>query len=354
MRIEIRKKATKRGGFSLYLDIYHNGVRRYEFLKMYLVPENSPHDKMQNKETMRVAETIRAQRLIDLERGGMNLSTNSKDSTTVVEWLVLECDRKRRTNANLLLQYIIPLARRYFGQMKLHCLTREAMLKFREYVSALPVKNNTRSIYFSLFKCAISQAIKQDKIPAAVLFQVKQIPMQETHRCFLTMDEMKTLAATDCPNKEIKRAFLFSCLTGLRLVDVSKLKWANVSEVGGYTRLTFVQQKTGGHEYMDISTQAVSLLGERGAADDRIFSIRTHSSNTNVVLKKWVQAAGIDKPITFHSARHSFAVMLLELGVDITVIQKLLGHRNLATTMIYAKVLDKSKRAAVTLIPQLL
>lgn len=124
------------------------------------------------------------------------------------------------------------------------------------------------------------------------------------------------------------------------------------SNFGGMTRIMFTQQKTKKREWLDISEQAVGVMGERGRDTDKVFDMR---SRPNPYIADWVEDAGITgKRITFHSARHTFAVMMLELGVNIAVIQKLLGHKSLATTMIYAKVVDKSKREAVSRIPQLI
>ena len=353
--VRLRKKPLSQGGSSLYLDIYKDGVRQYEFLKLYLVPERTRQDKQMNKETLRIAEAVKAQRIIEIERDGFNLS---KSSTETVESLFCtELERKKREGMMYTnMQNTLPFVRDFFGKMQVKDLTRDKVIKYKEYIAEKPnLSRNTKNAYFSCFKAAINNAIKLGKVRAEVLTLVGGLPLAETHREFLTMDEVKLLAATDYKSDGLKRAFLFSCLTGLRGIDIAKLKWSNVSVVGGYTRLTFVQQKTGGQEYLEISEQAAALMGEKGEADGLVFPDFNKTSTKNgKKLTKWVRSVGIDKQITFHCARHTFAVMMLELGVNIAVIQKLLGHRDLATTLIYAKVLDKSKREAVTLIPKLI
>ena len=107
-------------------------------------------------------------------------------------------------------------------------------------------------------------------------------------------------------------------------------------------------------EYLDITSEAVHLMGDRGKAEDYIFTDILAPSATNNAIRVWVARAGIDKDITFHCARHTFAVMMLDLGTDIYTVSKLLGHRELSTTQIYAKVMDKNKQAAVSAIPSVL
>lgn len=146
---------------------------------------------------------------------------------------------------------------------------------------------------------------------------------------------------------------LLSCLTGLRKSDIQKLTWSEVQKFGEYTRIVFKQKKTGGQEYLDITPQAEKYLGERGNPDDFVFVGFTYGSWTSLELQRWSLTAGLKKNLTFHCGRHTFAVLMLDLGADIYTVSKLLGHKELATTQIYAKVLDKNKQNAVSLIPNI-
>ena len=132
-----------------------------------------------------------------------------------------------------------------------------------------------------------------------------------------------------------------------------KMTWSEVHKQGDYTRIIFKQKKTSGQEYIDITPQAAELLGERRNPTDLVFNDFLTASATNHAIKVWMLRAGITKEITFHCARHTFAVMMLDIGTDIYTVSKLLGHRELSTTQIYAKVLDKTKQAAVMNIPDI-
>lgn len=176
---------------------------------------------------------------------------------------------------------------------------------------------------------------------------------EEGQRMYLTVDELRKLAATEMPYPTLRNAFLFSCLTGLRRSDIERLTWGEVHQQGEFTRLIFTQKKTGGMEYLDISQQAAELLGERRGTQDKVFAEMVSPDAQNHAIQNWVYRAGIDKKITFHCGRHTFAVMMLDLGTDIYTVSKLLGHKQLSTTQIYAKVLDKNKQAAVARIPSI-
>ena len=130
--------------------------------------------------------------------------------------------------------------------------------------------------------------------------------------------------------------------------------WGDVQQQGDFTRIIFRQKKTKGQEYLDVNEQAVAMMGQRRGDDEKVF--REFPQNNNIVsdtIKRWVLRAGIRKNITFHCARHTFAVMMLDIGTDIYTVSKLLGHRELATTQIYARVLDKNKQKAVQNIPSI-
>jgi len=145
----------------------------------------------------------------------------------------------------------------------------------------------------------------------------------------------------------LKRAALFSALTGLRHSDIKKMKWSELEFVArkGYL-LNFDQQKTKGVEVLPISEQAYSLLGEPGEPTAQVFDGLKYSAYQNKHLFQWIGAAGITKDITFHSFRHTYATLQLHSGTDIYTVSKMLGHKDLKTTQIYAKIVDEAKLEA--------
>ena len=166
---------------------------------------------------------------------------------------------------------------------------------------------------------------------------------------FLTLEELQAAVKAECEIPILKTAFIFSCLTGLRWSDINKLVWSEVqhsNEMGYYIR--FRQKKTKGAETLPISEQAFGLLGEREEREERVFKGLKYSAWHNLKLQQWMMKAGISKTITFHCARHTYATLQLTMGTDIYTVSKLLGHRELKTTQVYAKIIDDKKKEAAS------
>lgn len=169
-------------------------------------------------------------------------------------------------------------------------------------------------------------------------------------RSYLTLEEVRRLAETPCRVDGLKHAFLFACFCGLRYSDIRALTWKSIRDMGdGRLQIEIIQQKTQEAVYLPLSENAVAQLPARGNAEDAVFKLpRGH---TGEAVAAWAAAAGIEKHVTFHVARHTCATLLLTFGADLYTVSKLLGHTNVKTTQVYAKIVDEKKRAAVELIP---
>ncbi|WP_279168233.1 site-specific integrase [Parabacteroides goldsteinii] len=207
------------------------------------------------------------------------------------------------------------------------------------------ISPNTASTYFSVFKAVLKQAFIDGYLTIDLSAKAKCIQGRESRREYLTVEELNTLARTPF-DPIVKRAALFSALTGLRHSDIQKLTWAEIEEFNGGYRLNFTQQKTKGVEYMPISKQAYQLCGERKDDELLVFAGLPDPSWISKPLERWIKQAGITKHITFHCFRHTFATLQLASGTDIYTISKLLGHTNVKTTQVYAKVVDEKKEKA--------
>ncbi|MBO9585333.1 MAG: site-specific integrase [Flavobacterium sp.] len=208
------------------------------------------------------------------------------------------------------------------------------------------ISRNTARTYFSIFKAALKQAFIDGYLTVDLSSKIKGIPEQESRREYLTFGELNVLVSTTCEKDVLKRAALFSALTGLRHSDIQKLRWKEISLEDGKVKLHFTQKKTRGVEYMPISEQAFQLCGEPRLPGQLIFEDLMDPSWISRPLKKWVESAGIKKNITFHCFRHTFATLQLSSGTDIYTVSKMLGHTNIKTTQIYAKVIDEKKNKA--------
>ena len=373
--IRLRQRKTSTGLTSLYLDIYLNGNRQYEYLKLYLVPEKTAADRQKNRDTLLLAESIKAKRLVELRNNQFGFDKQFSLNTKFFDYYRTMCNVRHGTtesrgnwgnwfsclhhlliyekNQNITFKDITPQWVQGFKDY----LENEAVAWSHDYRKRLKdkqLKRNSKLSYFNKLRACLNQAFEEHIIPTNPIRAVENFKMEEGTRMYLTIDELKTLAQTPCDYPKIKAAFLFSCLTGLRRSDVEKLTWGEVHQQGEFTRIIFKQKKTNGQEYLDIADEAAQLMGERGKPDDHVFTDIHSPTCTNTTLRLWCARAGISKDITFHCGRHTFATMMLDLGTDIYTVSKLLGHKELSTTQIYAKVLDKSKQAAVQRIPKVL
>ena len=208
------------------------------------------------------------------------------------------------------------------------------------------ITRNTASTYFSIFKAGLHQAFIDGYLTVDIAAKAKNIAYSDKQREYLTIDELNTLAATPCDRPIMKRASLFSALTGMRHSDIQKLKWKEIIKDGEHYRILFTQQKTKGVLYMPISDQAYQLCGERGEPDRLVFEGLQDPSWINKPLERWIKAAGITKHITFHCFRHTYATLQLTNGTNIYTVSKMLGHTKVTTTQIYAKIVDEKKEQA--------
>ena len=373
--VRIRRKALANGNVSLYLAIYINGHREYEFLKLYLIPEKTKADKERNKQTMALANSIKAQRIVDIQNGAHGFKGDFKEQTLFYEYYnaLTEKRKKKESKGNFsnwasCLRHLMKYDPR--KNLTFADITPKWVEGFRDYLenkaeafgcdrrerqNKKPLSQNSRQSYFNKLRACLRQAYEDGIIRVNPMRGIQGFASQEGTRDYLTLEEVKAMAAVDCDFPEIKRTFLFSCLTGLRRSDVIKLTWGEVTELNGRTRLIFRQKKTGGQEYLDITPQAAELIGARGKAKstDKVFGDIRYPGETNDSLRIWALRAGIDKNVTFHVGRHTFAVLMLTLGTDIYTVSKLLGHRELKTTQIYAKIVDAKKQEAVDNIPKI-
>ena len=337
------------GNISLYLDIYCKGVRNYEYLHLYLSPNKK--DKEKNRQTMMLAEAIAAKRLVEVRNGQYGFKTVQAIPLREYVQRIIDTKNgstKRRYDAldNILAEYCRQ-------SMLLTDITPAWFSGFLTYLNKQGFAPNTMAVYVATMRFIINQAYREGLLPTNPIANIKGMGYEETNRTYLTIEEVRKLAETPCPNEVTKRAFLFGCLTGMRNCDIRSLTWADLHQQDGYTRIIYRQAKTHGQEYLDISAQAASLMGVHGRDNDAVFPLLCWHSVRNH-LTAWVKRAKISKHVTFHTSRHTFAILMLGIGTDIYTVSKLLGHRELSTTQIYAKVLDKAKRDAVDKMPNLL
>lgn len=356
MKVTLRQR-NQGGKTSLYLDYYHKGKRKTEYLKLYIEPKPKTREQKElNKKTLQLAETIRAQRQIEIQNGVFGFRDNEKMKGSFLSYMRLLAEKRKDSSGNYGNWDSVV---KHLEKFTSHDITfrevdRQFVIDFKEYLekgakskSEVGLSQNSKYSYFNKLRAALKQAVKDGILPANPSEGIEAFKQGEPEREFLTLEELQAIAKEECEIPQIKTAFLFSCLTGLRWSDIQKLVWSEVqhsNEMGYYIR--FRQKKTKGVETLPISRQAFELLGERQGKDEKVFLGLKYSAWHNLKLQQWVMKAGISKTITFHCARHTYATLQLTLGTDIYTVSKLLGHRELKTTQIYAKIIDDKKKEA--------
>ena len=348
--VTLRRRTLSSGNISLYLDIYHGCVRTYEYLRLYLVPEHGRKEREANRQTLALAEAICAKRLVEVRNGQYGF--REPVSVSLREYVSTIISTKKGSTRRRYVALAGILQGCCRASMTLEDITPAWFTAFLTHISRQGYARNTMAVYVATMRYIVNQACREGLLQTNPIAGIKGVGYEETNRVYLTVDEVRKLVETPCDNDVTKRAFLFGCLTGLRNCDIRALTWADVHHQDGYTRIIFRQHKTKGQEYLDISAQAASLMGGKGAGDEPVFPLMSWHA-VRQQLFAWTERAGITKHVTFHSSRHTFAVMMLGV-TDIYTVSKLLGHRELSTTQVYAKVLDKAKREAVDKMPNLL
>lgn len=376
--VKLKQRELKDGTISLFLEIHSNGRRRYEFLKLYLVKECTKADKQANARTMELAEAIRARRVLELRNNKYGFTAYDDGKADFFSY-VLKC-AERATKHGIATKeraaIIIEHLKQYSGRNDLtfnmvnnknflegficyldrHRITGNALMKWR---NPRPLTNNTKFTYFKAIVFYLNNAVREGIITFNESRRIDKnlLPQKENvEKCYLTKKELQELYTSRYGKNNIARTlFLFGCATGLRFSDITSLKWSNIEENNGRLFYEKKQIKTGNEVSAPLSAMALRLLPKRREGDNGfVFKKVTTLNSINTFLRRWTKAVGITKKITFHSSRHTFATLILSEGADLYTVSKLLGHSDIKTTQVYAKIVDESKNKAIDLLPDFL
>ncbi len=367
--VRIRERKLAGGTTSLYLDIYVKGDRKTESLHLYLLPEKSHNDKIRNKQTLMIAEQIKAKRIVALQSCGVqDFDLLKERGITLVDYLKkyesqkgnisASTTRGRRDMRKRIEDYLDSIERPSYklGDVDMN-FCRNFLNHLRNGTKKSckheikPINQGCMHHIQTVFAAALNNAVRTGRIqmnPMQKLSASEKFKPQESSREYLTIDELHRLIETPCDNKEVKNAFLFSCFTGLRKGDIGNLRWTDITDSpdNGTKVIRVKMLKTQKWIHLPLSEGAMKFLTHRKDKEALIFRLPTATNITKHIVR-WVKSAGITKHITFHCARHTFATAMLTLDVDLYTVSKLLGHSKVTTTQIYTKVVDSKKEDAV-------
>tara|TARA_R110000772_G_scaffold55952_2_gene127602 strand:+ start:609 stop:1793 length:1185 start_codon:yes stop_codon:yes gene_type:complete len=383
-KVSLRQKKISKGRKSLYLD-FHPAIphpkpflnkktgkmvttTRREFLGLYIYEKaKTPINKQHNTEILKIGESIRQKRENFLNKPEIysqfekeQLRLKELSEQCFIEYFTKLANKRKDSNRLSWFSALKYLDNFTNGSLKFADLNQKFLEDFKEYLlttksnksNKTTLSQNSAVSYFNKVKAALKQANIDGILQYDLNAKVKSIKAVETRREHLTLDELNKLVKTPCNYVLLKRAALFSALTGLRFSDIKKMTWGELEYINGQGYfLNFNQKKTKGVEVLPISEQAYGFT--EGAEnpkdmpqDKHVLEGLKYSAYNNKHLFQWIGAAGITKDITFHCFRHTFATLQLYNGTDIYTVSKMLGHKDLKTTQVYAKIVDDAKRTA--------
>jgi integrase/recombinase XerD len=372
--VKLRARQLPAGGESLYLDYTQNGKRKYDFLGIHLLdaPKTSL-ERQQNKDNQLLAERMRSERELDISKNNLIVKASVQRKANFLLYLDEFTETYPKKDARVI-KAMATKFKKFVGEPEIlpfSEVTVRLCQRFRMHLDQT-CSGSTPYNYFKKFRKVLKQAMKDGIIGQNPAEEVENRYVEGIEKAVLTSQEIQKMANVDCYLPEVKRAFLFSCVTGLRFCDVNQLEWKSIS--GNVMRVK--QQKTSKDVVVNLNTTAMKLLGERpkpaakatgkkagkdtskdtvketSPVNQKIFNLP--SSNTcGKHLQNWADKAEIHKKITWHCARHSFGTNLLITGADVRSVSGLLGHSSLVETQKYVRLVESLKEKAVDNLPEI-
>lgn len=339
MKVSIREKCG-----SLYLDYRFQGKRRWEPLHLHLTGDTGA-----DKQTRETAELARIEREHQLASGAWGFRDPVKGQMRVVQYAEEIASKMDKTHH---LPKMIPYLRDFARGEYMSAIGDNFCKGFREYLlRAETINQTTASHYFAAFKHLLHIAVRDRVILRSPAEFVPGITEPEPEKVWLTHDEIERLQKTEpmgIYGAQLKRGFFFAMNTALRVSDVKSLSWGSIKR--NPPQLMKRQNKTQTWVGVPLNAAAWAIIkDDKIHRPDELVFPRLSASETsaNQYFRDWEEKAGIDHHIGWHTARHTFAVLQLEAGTDLYTVSKLMGHRSIKTTEVYAKASDPMKRAAV-------
>lgn len=382
MKVEIKERKLTAGNRSLYLEYYEKGFRKKENLHLYLVPDDAPNARKINGQTYNKAREIQAQRILNppsFESKKKKPEENERAKTmTWLQW----CDDYIQSaidseNCKKMIQHKEVVRKRIAAYLKqirkpdilLKDVNRDTisgLFKYmrEDYRNLGQIKADggkladfTLVLFEETVKAIFNKAVRDGLIPfnpVQDLAKEERFHVPDKHREYLTTDELKRFLAVETQTQAeqtVQKAFGFSCMTGLRLGDMQRLRWSDIKTIGEVQAVSIIQHKTKRLVTVPLNELALSLLPPRpdNGEDGIIFPLVKKPDNVAKYVRRIKEKAGIEKDFTYHSSRHSAATLAITAGAELYSVSKILGHGSIVSTQVYASVNMEKKTEAVNL-----
>jgi len=359
--VKLRERKNSDGTISLFLDIYtyytdldgnKKSKRKYQFLdECKLYKATSPLIRVENKNKKNLAEQIRNNKEKELLTNKHEVILQNDDIFFIdyCKSYLSEYTLKNKKNVKSAIDHFVNFSIKNKINPDIHCseLKKEHIEKYLKYLES-EFNGETIETYFRIFKRLVKKCYKDKYIKSNIVEDVVCKSGEPEVKEILDFTEIQQLAKTPCPNPEVRRAFLFSCYTGLRWVDVKALTWSNIKD----NQISMIQAKTKHPIKAKLNSVALQLMGERKDSKEKIFNLPSHAGATKS-LKKWCFRAGIFKHITWHCSRHSFGTNIVSLGANVNTASSLLGHKNWNYTQRYVHPDNDLENKAINSLPEI-
>jgi len=331
--------------YKFQLDYLVNGKRVRETIKeVEFLPSDTKDVK---KQKQLIINKIKADLEIELANQSNGIISRKLKKASFIDYFETLANQKSpntKTAWQNTLNHIILF---HGPKLKFEDVTESWLEKFSEYLQNNLAQNSART-YFQKISTALNQAVKNKIILYNPVHHIDSPKKEETEMVYLIRHEIQEIIDTEFFDNQVKNAFLFSCYTGLRFSDIKALKWEHIRE--GSIRI--IQTKTKDLAYIPLNENASQILEQQKYNEEIVFRLSDFNSSTNRTLRKLINRTSINKDVSFHSARHTFATLLISSGVNVYTVSKLLGHRDIKSTLVYAKVINEEKTKAVNSMPK--
>jgi len=365
--VKLRGKLQANGLVSLYLDYYFGtskdadghikSNRKVEYLNIHLINEpRTPQEKQINKEQLELAMNIRARRESYLKHTGEGLPDPKIRKINFLDYYQRFLDEYPNKDVRLV-KYSLKYFKDFIQTDYLSPseVTPSLVQGYKRYLMD-NLNGETPYNYFTKFKKLCKQATRERVFFENPAEDITISRPQGVKKDILSLQEIEKLARVEISNRFTKLAFLFCLNTGLRFVDVKDLRWKNINLENNL--LTKKQTKTrnssAAYVYIDLNKNALKILNQlqKGKPGDPVFNLPSWEASAKM-LKDWAHKAGVNKNVTWHTARHSFATNLLLQKADIKTVSGLLGHADLKHTVKYLHLVSEIRRQAVDSLPEI-
>jgi|TARA_B100001250_G_scaffold257397_1_gene221600 integrase len=307
----------------------------------------TPLEKEENKRNKQLAERIVSERNFEYLNRSHNMVNDERKQGLFLSYFDKYVENKKSISDTQVYQSLRKHITSFRGnQMRIQDIDYAYCRDFLTYLQNVPsrwgtpLSSSSLNSYYKKFRLVLKEIVRERILLVNPTNEIKIPEAIHKERGYLTKEEVKMLVNEPFEKNNLKQFFLLSCFTGLRHSDIKRLTWKDVIIENDRHFLKSIIQKTKKPFKIPLSSDALKIMGERKGDDDRIVTGLVYGGYQNNLMKQWGYKAGLKKDITPHTARHTFATLFASQTKDWKSLQHIMGHKDIRTTQIYAKLVE--------------